>query len=40
MIYSYALDDLSFQAANFDVRKDNERGWKFQERFGVSPYRN
>jgi RimJ/RimL family protein N-acetyltransferase len=35
MVYSYALDDLGFQAAHFDVRKGNERVWKFHERFGA-----
>ena len=33
MVYSYAVDDLGFQAAHFDVRKGNERVWKFHERF-------
>lgn len=35
MVYSYAIDDLGFQAAHFDVRKENERVWKFHERFGA-----
>lgn len=35
MVYSYAVDDLGFQAAHFDVRKGNERVWKFHERFGA-----
>ncbi len=35
MVYSYAIDDLGFQAAHFDVRKGNERVWKFHERFGA-----
>lgn len=35
MVYSYAFDALGFQAAHFDVRKGNERVWKFHERFGA-----
>ena len=35
MVYSYAVDALGFQAAHFDVRKGNERVWKFHERFGA-----
>lgn len=35
MVYSYAIDDLAFQSAHFDVRKGNERVWKFHERFGA-----
>jgi RimJ/RimL family protein N-acetyltransferase len=35
MVYSYALDDLGFKAAHFDVRKGNESVWKFHERFGA-----
>lgn len=35
MVYSYAIDDLKFQAAHFDVRKGNEHVWKFHERFGA-----
>lgn len=35
MVYSYAVDDLGFQAAHFDVRKGNDRVWKFHERFGA-----
>ena len=36
MVYSYAVDDLGFQSAHFDVRKGNERVWKFHERFGAN----
>lgn len=36
MVYSYAVDDLGFQSAHFDVRKGNERVWRFHERFGAS----
>jgi len=35
MVYSYAVDDLGFSAAHFDVRKGNESVWKFHERFGA-----
>ena len=35
MVYSYAVDALGFQATHFDVRKGNERVWKFHERFGA-----
>lgn len=35
MVYSYAVNDLGFQASHFDVRKGNERVWKFHERFGA-----
>lgn len=35
MVYAYALDHLGFEAAHFDVRRGNERVWKFHERFGA-----
>ena len=35
MVYSYAVDHLGFQSAHFDVRKENDRVWKFHERFGA-----
>jgi RimJ/RimL family protein N-acetyltransferase len=35
MVYAYAVDHLGFAAAHFDVRKGNERVWKFHERFGA-----
>jgi RimJ/RimL family protein N-acetyltransferase len=35
MVYAYAVDHLGFRAAHFDVRKGNERVWKFHERFGA-----
>ena len=35
MVYSYAVDQLGFQSAHFDVRKGNDRVWKFHERFGA-----
>jgi RimJ/RimL family protein N-acetyltransferase len=35
MVYSYATTDLGFSAAHFDVRKENEKVWKFHERFGA-----
>jgi RimJ/RimL family protein N-acetyltransferase len=35
MVYAYALDTLGFRAAHFDVRKANERVWRFHERFGA-----
>lgn len=34
MVYAYAIDHLGFKAAHFDVRKGNERVWRFHERFG------
>lgn len=35
MVYSYAVNELGFQTAHFDVRKANDRVWKFHERFGA-----
>jgi RimJ/RimL family protein N-acetyltransferase len=35
MVYAYATDHLGFNAANFDVRKANERVWQFHQRFGA-----
>lgn len=35
MVYAYAADHLGFQASHFDVRKGNERVWRFHERFGA-----
>ena len=35
MVYSYAVNDLGFQAEHFDVRKGNDRVWQFHERFGA-----
>lgn len=35
MVYAYAIDHLGFTAAHFDVRKGNERVWRFHERFGA-----
>lgn len=35
MVYAYAIDCLGFSSAHFDVRKGNERVWKFHERFGA-----
>ncbi|PRD68508.1 N-acetyltransferase [Malikia spinosa] len=35
MVYAYALESLGFRCAHFQVRKDNERVWKFHERFGA-----
>lgn len=35
MVYAYAVDHLGFTAAHFDVRKGNERVWRFHERFGA-----
>lgn len=35
MVYSYAVAALGFQASHFDVRKGNERVWRFHERFGA-----
>jgi len=35
MVYSYAIEYLGFQRSHFDVRKGNERVWRFHERFGA-----
>lgn len=35
MVYAYAVDHLGFTSAHFDVRKGNERVWRFHERFGA-----
>lgn len=35
MVYSYAVNTLGFQSSHFDIRKGNERVWKFHERFGA-----
>lgn len=35
MVYAYAIDHLGFKAAHFEVRKGNERVWRFHERFGA-----
>ena len=35
MVYAYAVDQLGFQVAHFDVRKGNESVWRFHERFGA-----
>ena len=35
MVYAYAVDYLGFTAAHFDVRRGNERVWRFHERFGA-----
>lgn len=35
MVYAFAADHLGFGAAHFDVRKGNERVWRFHERFGA-----
>lgn len=35
MVYAYACDCLGFKTAHFDVRKGNERVWRFHERFGA-----
>jgi len=35
MVYAYAVDHLGFSAAHFDVRRGNERVWRFHERFGA-----
>lgn len=35
MVYDYALEHLGFNASHFDVRKGNERVWRFHERFGA-----
>lgn len=35
MVYRYAMQDLGFHAAHFDVRKENVSVWSFHERFGA-----
>lgn len=35
MVYAYAVDYLGFQCCHFDVRKGNEKVWRFHERFGA-----
>ena len=35
MVYAYAIDNLGFNQAHFDVRKENESVWRFHERFGA-----
>jgi RimJ/RimL family protein N-acetyltransferase len=35
LVYAYAIDQLGFRAAHFDVRVDNEGVWSFHERFGA-----
>lgn len=35
MVYSYAIEYLGFKQSHFDVRKGNERVWRFHERFGA-----
>lgn len=36
MVYSYASYHLGFTSSHFDVRKKNERAWRFYERFGAT----
>jgi RimJ/RimL family protein N-acetyltransferase len=36
MVYAYALDTLGFLSSHFQVNKENERVWKFHERFGAT----
>jgi RimJ/RimL family protein N-acetyltransferase len=35
MVYRYALEELGFTRAHFDVRKENTSVWSFHERFGA-----
>lgn len=35
IVYSYAINFLGFSCSHFDVRKENERVWRFHERFGA-----
>lgn len=35
MVYTYACEYLGFKTTHFDVRKGNERVWRFHERFGA-----
>ena len=35
IVYAYALELLGFQNAHFQVQKNNERVWRFHERFGA-----
>lgn len=39
MVYAFATDHLGFKRAHFEVRKANERVWKFHERFGATRQR-
>lgn len=36
IVYAYAIDALGFAQAHFQVRRANERVWKFHERFGAN----
>jgi RimJ/RimL family protein N-acetyltransferase len=35
MVYSFALFHLGFKTSYFDVRRENERVWRFHEKFGA-----
>ena len=35
IVYAYAVDQLGFSEAHFDVRKDNKKVWRFHDRFGA-----
>lgn len=35
IVYAYGMECLGFHASHFDVRKANERVWRFHERFGA-----
>ena len=35
MVYAYAIDELGFDTAHFQVHRANERVWAFHERFGA-----
>jgi RimJ/RimL family protein N-acetyltransferase len=35
MVYAYAINHLGFSQTHFDVRKGNEKVWRFHERFGA-----
>ncbi|MES2785420.1 MAG: GNAT family N-acetyltransferase [Pseudomonadota bacterium] len=35
MVYRYALEFLNFGSAHFQVHQENERVWRFHERFGA-----
>lgn len=39
IVYAYALDFLEFKKAHFEVRIENEKVWKFHERFGAKRVR-
>lgn len=35
IVYYFGIDYLGFESSHFDVRKENEKVWRFHERFGA-----